>query len=189
MRFDDIAYVDEYKKSGKYPKIHDDIFSLDANIPVGNVIDLGCCTGLLSVRLAQRHNLVIGIEPNKEYIKNAVPHERCVYMNFKIDYSNLKKLEQVILENHITTIYARRVLPEICDAGGIELVRDMIAMFRDCGVKNCVIEGRKCNSKSVHKLKNLSKEMELFQGFYSVKVCIRIAQYLLAFSRRYCIIS
>lgn len=166
MRFDDLEYVKQYNQNGKFPKIHDDIASLDKYIPEGVVLDLGCCTGLLSCRLAQKHRAVIGIEPNKHYLENAVRKENVHYVNMKICEETMQRLKEIVREHNITCVYARRVLPEICDAGGTKLVRSMIAMFKECGVKYIVVEGRKCNSKSTHLLKSIEREKEMLSGFY-----------------------
>lgn len=166
MRFDDVEYITHYHKTGEYPKIHDDIFSMDKYVPVGNVMDLGCCTGLLSNRLAAKHNLVVGIEANKKYLDNAVQKSNVHYYNTKITQETLSDIEKLVKKHKINVVYARRVLPEICDAGGVTLVQDLLRMFRENGVEYIVIEGRKCNSKSTHILKSVEQEKLLFSGLY-----------------------
>jgi len=166
MRFDDLEYVKQYNKTGKFPKIHDDIALLDEYVPEGVVLDLGCCTGLLACRLAQKHKHVIGIEPNKQYLANAVRKENVNYVNLKICEQNMEQLKEILNNWNVTCVYARRVLPEICDAGGTKLVRSMLAMFKDCGVKHIVIEGRKCSKNSTHLLKSIEREKEMFSGLY-----------------------
>ena len=166
MRFDDLEYVSQYNTNGKYPKIHDDIASLDEYVPAGVVLDLGCCTGLLSCRLAEKHNAVIGIEANKHYLSAAVRKENVHYINMKICEETMQDLKEIIVKHNINCVYARRVLPEICDAGGIKLVRAMISMFHECGIKHIVIEGRKCSKNSTHVLKSIEREKELFAGLY-----------------------
>lgn len=166
MRFDDLQYVNEYNQNGKFPKIHDDIASLDEYVPAGVVLDLGCCTGLLSCRLAQKHKTVIGIEPNKQYLAHAVHKDNVNYVNMKICEETMQQLKEIITKYNVTCVYARRVLPEICDAGGIKLVRGMISLFNECGVKHIVIEGRKCSKNSTHVLKSIEREKEMFSGLY-----------------------
>lgn len=166
MRFDDIAYVSEFLRFGKYPAIHEPIFAMDKYLPVGNVLDVGCCTGLLSHRLATRHNLVLGIEPNGRYLENAVKKSNVVYLKQAISIEELPNIRNAIQKYRINIAYCRRVFPEIYDTGGMNLVREFIRTLAECGVKYVVLEGRKYSIKSVHKLCRIDLEVKCFEGFY-----------------------
>ena len=52
--FDDDKYLKQFKEDQIYPKIHDDIFYLASNTEGNNVLDIGCCYGLLSHRLSKK---------------------------------------------------------------------------------------------------------------------------------------
>ena len=166
MRFNDDGYVQDFLKFGKYPAIHDQIFSMDKYIPVGNVMDVGCCTGLLSYRLATRHNLVLGIEPNEKYLEKAVKKSNVFYLKQAISEDELPNIREALLRYRINVAYCRRVFPEIYDTGGMTLVKGFIKTLAECGVRHVVLEGRKYSIKSVHRLNRIELEVKCFEGIY-----------------------
>lgn len=168
MRFDDDEYLKNFYERGIYPKIHDDIFSLDRFVVGTNVIDLGCCTGLLARRLVPTHGKIIGIECNENYLSKAVRHEKIKYVNLKIEANKLGELADLIQRNNIECIYARRVIPEIYETGGFELVSALAeTLFNSC-IRYLVIEGRKSNRNAVNPLFNLEKELTAMSKYYYV---------------------
>lgn len=166
MRFDSEEYLKDFYSNGRYPKIHDDIFSLDSYVRGLNVIDLGCCTGLLSRRLAESHPLVVGIEANRKYLAKAVKHENIRYVNLKINFDTLRDLEKIILRYNIKCVFARRVFPELWETGGNELVDRVKTLFYRYGVEYIVLEGRKSNSNAVNPLRNANTEAFWLESEY-----------------------
>lgn len=166
MRFDDDKYIEDVKLYNKYPKIHNDIFYLSNYIQANNVLDIGCCTGLLSHRLANVYNYVIGIEANKKFIEKAIPKDNVNYINLKINSDNLNKLKDIILNNNIEVIFARRVFPELYDTGGIELLDSLCDIFNNCNIQYIVIEGRKPVRNAKNPLNTLDEEIKHFSKFY-----------------------
>ena len=166
MRFDDDGYLKQYYQSHVYPKIHDDIFELHRYIPVKNVIDLGCCTGLLSRRLADKYDFVLGIEINKKYLDKAVKAHNIKYLNFGIQNDTLIDLNDAIKKYGIRAIFARRVIPEIYETGGFKLVNDFIDTVFKAGIEYIAIEGRKSTRNAVNPLYSIGQEGVVFDKKY-----------------------
>lgn len=166
MSFYDKEYVDNYYAKHEFPKIHDDIYSLHEKIKCNNILDLGCCTGLLACRLSEKYGNVVGVEPNLNYLNNAIVNDKITYYNLEINHNTLPQFEQILQKHKIDTIYARRVFPEITDTGGTSLVREVGNVLYKNGVENIVMEGRIERKNSQNKLSNLNKEVEALSDNY-----------------------
>lgn len=166
MRFDDDDYLKQFYEKREYPKIHDDIFSMSEYVPARNVIDLGCCTGLLSHRLACKYNSVVGIEPSEKYLAKAIQKDNITYVNMAILEETLPELKQIIKTYDIQAVFARRVVPEIYESGGMDLVKKFIATLYDAGVQYVVLEGRKSNKNAVNPLHSIAEEARIFDRWY-----------------------
>lgn len=170
MRFDDDKYVKNYVKYGEFPKIHDDIYYLDKYVKGLPVIDIGSCKGLLSVRLAVSHDVVIGIEANTSYYLKSIEHRKVKYFNVKVDFDTLDGVKGLINDYGIRCVYARRVLPELYDTGGLELIKALSKMLHDSGVQYIVLEGRKATKNAKNKLYDVDQEIASLKDHYN---CIR----------------
>lgn len=168
MRFDAPEYVEQFEKTGKYPAIHNDIFYMDKYLKSfpGAVLDLGCCTGLLSRRLMQNHEIVLGVEANENYLTRAVPGPK--YFNLKVSEDTLAKLGDIIRSNGVKIIFARRVIPEIYDTGGFDLVNSLVELFYKNGVNYVVLEGRKPTKNATNPFHGITQEIKSFQNYYNV---------------------
>ena len=170
MRFDDDKYIEDFVKYGKYPKIHDDIYYLDQFIGNVPVLDIGCCKGVLSIRLAQKHDIVVGIEVNPNYIKKAIHHDNVNYYNLKIDFKTLNDIAHIIKKHGIKCAFARRVFPEIYETGGLELVHKLSEVLYENDVEHIVLEGRKPSKNAKNKLYNIEQEIIALDKHYA---CIK----------------
>lgn len=170
MRFNDDKYVEDYLKHGKYPKIHDNIFSLDRFIPRCNVLDLGCCTGLLSLRLADAHPFVVGVEPSTTYISKAPTRGNVRYVIMGISDKTLSTFGDILSDNRIEAVFARRVLSEIAKSGGVELVTSLAETMRGAGVKFLAMEGRKPVRNAVNIMPTVDHEILAVYSQYKVIV-------------------
>lgn len=168
MKFDDDKYVEEYYHTGRFPKIHDDIFTLAALLPGRNVLDLGCCKGLLSKRLSTVCNLVVGIDGSKSYLDKAVPDSKVKYYCTKVVKETLPFIVSLIKKHDISMIVARRVIPELCETGGMQLVNDFVKSVYDSGVEYIVLEGRKKCHNPTNPLSSIDLEVKAFSSMYSV---------------------
>lgn len=168
MKFDDDEYIKRYLEHGEYPRIHDDIFSRVNIVKADNVIDLGCCTGLLSSRLAKVYKKVVGIEPCEKYLDKAVREPNIQYKCMKINKDTLEELAYIIKKYNIQAVFARRVIPELYETGGFDLVQDFVKTLSRTNVQYVIIEGRKSTSKAVNPLKNVEEEAKMFNGYFKV---------------------
>lgn len=159
--FDDDKYLKQFKY-GIYPKIHNDIFYLTSNTIGSNILDIGCCYGLLSHRLSKQFN-VIGIESSKYYC------DRSIYqniVNMKINENTLSQFRDILIKNKIDIVVFRRVIPEIYDCGGDSLIHDIEKALYECDVEYIILEGRIESKRSVHKLKSINDEIEILNNYY-----------------------
>lgn len=170
MRFNDDKYLIEYYKYNQYPKIHDDIYNLSKKIDRNNnVIDLGCCYGLLSNRLSEYFNKVIGIDSNISYLEKAIKNKNITYFNLKITSNNLFELENIIRKEKITCLIARRIIPELYETEGFELLYIFSKLLYNNNIKYIVLEGRKYNKRAVNPLSNIDKEIIIFNKYYNLE--------------------
>ena len=168
LRYNSEEHITTFKKTGQYPKIHDDIIKLGSELPSKVVMDIGCSIGLLSHRLSCTNDLVLGIEPNEEALQKAIPKENIRYYNFRIKDNTVKTIGGLIRKYNVDTIYARRVISELYTTGGYSLVYQLSDLFYKTNVQYIVLEGRVESSRSVHKIKNTDKEIELFSKNWKV---------------------
>jgi SAM-dependent methyltransferase len=166
-RFSDDKHIKNLLEYGTYPKIHDDIFYLSKFIEADNVLDLGCCTGLLSNRLANIYENVIGIEANKSFLNKAIKKDNIFYFNIKINNSTLDKVKDIIHKYNIDTIFARRVFPELYTTGGTELLNNLSTLFFTSRINYIVLEGRKPVKNATNPYNTLDREIEIFKKHYT----------------------
>lgn len=187
-------YVRDYLKNGSLPDIHEDIQAAMESVwhgavPAGGVLDMGACTGLLSVRLKRMgFPVVLGVEPFLADVMlfNEVirPTVEGVRMNHgAIDVNNgagLSALGDALKTYDVKTVVMRRVLPEVLakfgdrapgsppsdvkkavliPGGGARLAQ----MFVEAGVRYLVIEGRVYSPRSKHPLAKLDYEVAQMQ--------------------------
>lgn len=166
IMYDDLEYVDDLIENGQYPSIHDDIFALHELVGATNVLDVGCCHGLLSHRLGTVYDNVVGIEPSEEYCENLVHKDNVTYYNFEICDENLFMLYVILRKHDIDGVFCRRVISEIYSTGGEELVEDFVNCLVECGVEYVALEGRVKFSNSTHPLDCSDKEVAFFLDDY-----------------------
>lgn len=168
MAYDNLDYIKNYNKTGTYPRIHNNIFSQVKYVPVDNVLDLGCSIGILTHRLGNEYKTVVGIEPNRKSLENAIFRDNVTFYNFEINKNKLKLLKKVIEKHNIQGIFARRVISEIYTTGGEELLYELSDLFKECGIKYLVIEGRIDTKRATHYLNNVDKEIRYFINNYKL---------------------
>lgn len=179
-RFDSPEYVNDYLERGAFPRIHDHIFTLTAmKTQVAPAIDLGSCTGLLSVRLVERLHLplVIGIEASAKLIAKAVTHPQVKYVNMRIERANFPRLAGIIKERGIKLIVARRVFPEIGNSDAA-IIPALAQVFDESGIEEIVLEGRVFSSRSLGLMPSSDKECELLGGRYKVMATYKNCRFL-----------
>lgn len=168
MKFDDDNYVSEFYRNGNFPKIHDDIFFLASHVRGRNVLDLGCCKGLLSKRLSSINTFVVGIDASKSYLDKAVKGDNIKYVNTKVTEETLPAIAGLIKEYGITVLVARRVIPELCETGGMALCTKFAKLLAEYGVEYVVLEGRKKCANPTNPLSSIEMELKVFEPYFNV---------------------
>lgn len=168
MRFNDEQHINDFKAHGTYPRIHDDIYTLDKHIPASHVLDIGCSIGLLTARLAEKHDIVVGIDSDIKAVQKAreIRKPNVTLYGCKINNETIDEIERILKDHNINVIYARRVLPELTDAGGLSLIEKLVTMFYTQKVKYVVLEGRQRRRNAMHVMKDIDKEVSRFMGLY-----------------------
>ena len=169
-RYSSIEYVYDYKAKGIFPRIHNDIFNMvKENVKGKRAIDLGSCTGLISIRLVEQagFEFVAGLEGNISYLEKAIPNDKVTYFNFYVTKENMDKLKEVIVKNGITVVVGRRVIPEIGERD-ISVVYDLVKLLYEVGVEEIVLEGRVVVKKPTNKLYSIEKEIECFDKYFKL---------------------
>ena len=169
-RYSSSEYVYDYKAKGIFPRIHNDIFNMvKENVKGKRAIDLGSCTGLISIRLVEQagFEFVAGLEGNISYLEKAIPNDKVTYFNFYVTKENMDKLKEVIVKNGITVVVGRRVIPEIGERD-ISVVYDLVKLLYEVGVEEIVLEGRVVVKKPTNKLYSIEKEIECFDKYFKL---------------------
>lgn len=169
MRYNSEEHLKKFYDKNIYPKIHDNIFKLCKcieNKENRNVIDLGSSIGLLSHRLSNHYNKVIGIECDKRAIEKAIAKENIIYKNIKLLPSNKNELEKIIKDENISVVVGRRVIPELYDCGSVVYIKDLEEMFYRNNIEYIILEGRIKSKNSTHKLKSIDEEVKILSTRY-----------------------
>lgn len=185
MRYNDPKHIEQFKKAGEFPAIHDDIIYLikETKPEEGGVLDLGSSIGMLAKQLTDHFPFVIGIEGNRNEHKTAqeLETDKLIFKNYYLNsIEDLEKTGQLIIDHGIKTVVARRVFPEIYDKGGAELIQHIGYMFQKAGIERIYLEGRKKDSRSKHPLKSADDEVTYLSEHYVVTAvyndcrCLRI---------------
>lgn len=175
------SFITDYVKDKSLPKIHDTMGQVMDLIPVSErkgAIDLGACHGMLSLRArAMGWFPVFGLEadlPSVELHRLFIKEPGVTLMHSKLDVRSKAFRDTVISlmgSFEITTIFARRVFPEILsntfgkDGLKAGVIRDAAERFTDTvisgGIKYLVVEGRQFRSNTTHPLGNIDLEIEV----------------------------
>lgn len=167
-RFFSQEYIDNYIEKGIFPKIHDDISILIGNFARGNrAMDLGSCTGLLSLRLIKEHGFdkCIGIEGNQNYVERAVKHPLVEYHNFYVTDETLESIKNLILVNNINIVVCRRVLPEI-SKDNLDVIKSLGKLLYHCNVEEIALEGRVKTGNAKALLSCVNDEVKALSDYY-----------------------
>jgi hypothetical protein len=183
-RYDSQEHLDNFIKTGTYPKIHDDICILISNCADEQepFIDIGCSIGLLSHRLVTKVKFSESdsLDMNKVSLDKAVKHKNIHYHYMPINLNSLDLLGDLIYSRGSTLAVCRRVLPEIWEYGGDELITKFVETLYKNGINKIALEGRKQVKNPTNKLYNIEKEVnacsEYYKLFKSYKECALIVK-------------
>ena len=180
MRFNAPEYLLQWKQTGKYPAIHNDIFQLASNCMNGlAALDLCCSTGLLAEHISAHHGIpVVGVDADEAALAKARAVGLSVDLqHMRIDSFNLEPLEKLVEQRQIETVLARRCLPELF-GHALEAGRAFAQMLHRQQVLEVFVEGRVATKLAVNPLASLAKEVEMFAPHYRVSKTHRNVAYL-----------
>lgn len=169
-RFDSEQYVKEYQETGKFPAIHDELFNFIAAEANGErFCDLCCSTGLLGQRLKKKMpgcSFVMGVECDHKAIEagKAAGVTIPVY-EMTVNQENMPNLTELLYHHQVTVLVARRCLPEIFGADS-SWRTFFVSELIDAGITEVFIQGRNDVKDHKNPLHNVTKEVELFHGYY-----------------------
>lgn len=173
MKFDALEYLQAWGGENKFPAIHDALFAaIRAHANGNSFCDLGACTGLLAQRIktAILGSTVCAIEANAEFTERGrmfgidIPT-----MNMRVTRSTVGQLAQFLESNKVTTLVARRVMPELWgeDIAGGKMFSTILA---SAGVTEIFLQGRVVSARSTNKLSSIEEEVKLFAADYKMSL-------------------
>jgi hypothetical protein len=169
--FDSDKLLDEFNHSGKFPKIHDDIFTVIQNYSgIEPCMDFGSCYGLLSARMIKEgyKRTVIGVEGNPRYFAKAIKYPGVLYENFYISRDTFQRLSELIKQKGVKLVVARRVFPEIA-GDDVSIVKELAGVLYESGIERIILEGRVPVENAKSPLSNVDKEVAALAGYYKLK--------------------
>ncbi|RJO69790.1 class I SAM-dependent methyltransferase [Nocardia panacis] len=163
-RFDSAEHLYDWQRSGRFPRIHDDIYNLirsEVSPSDGPVLDLGSSTGLLARRLQHARFAVHAVEADANSIdagRTAGTYGPNVPVrHWMLTPGQMPEFGEFLANAGITIVVARRVLPELDDAGVTpELLGETLA---NAGVSHLFLEGRAPRQDAKHRLRSVSDEV------------------------------
>ncbi|WP_067565869.1 hypothetical protein [Nocardia acidivorans] len=170
-RFDSAEHLYDWQRTGRFPKIHDDIYNLirsEVSPGDGAALDLGSSTGLLARRLKHARFVVHAVEADANSIvvgRGAGTYGPGVPVrHWMLTPGQMPEFGEFLAGAGITIVAARRVLPELDDAGvSPELLGETLA---NAGVRHLFLEGRAPRQDAKHRLRSVSDEVAGLQKYW-----------------------
>lgn len=183
MRFNSEEHLTAWRTAGKYPAIHEAIFSAVAtHVCGGSVLDLCCSTGLLGERMRRQLGLrVVGVEADvKAVTAGLAAGVELPVTVMRVEPATLGEFIRVIRANSVTAIVARRCLPELFGWGldGLAWGRRWAEAIAAASVTELVIQGRVPTANARNLLPTVQHEIKLLQPTYRAVVTAGQVAYL-----------
>lgn len=162
MSFSSQEYLDQWKETGKFPAIHDNLFTLIKKRAYSGSVYCDLCgsTGLLGQRLLQVGK-VVGVDSDVDAIARGKAAGAINYphLTAKIEPGlGFDALRAFVAVNGVNTMVARRCISEIFkdrpEWGPIFVWR-----LAQVGIVDWFIQGRAFSSRSTHPIPNVEEEM------------------------------
>lgn len=176
-RYDDDSYLEAWQSKREYPKIHKNMYELvTATITSKTVMDLCCSTGLLGQHVADFGANVIGVEALQKSIDKAKSFGiEIPLIQLNIDNNSIDVLCEIIANNSVTGIIARRCLSELFvteDKTSIDFkwANLFTKKIVEAGIKEIWVEGRAEQGRSVHPIPNTETEIVCLESLFDVVV-------------------
>lgn len=160
VRFNAQTYLDEYRSSGKFPRIHDTLFNWTISRMRGDtVLDVCGSTGLLARRFIRSGKLAVGVEGEKDSIERGVWGEDQPVKEMWISPETVWEMSDWMKHHQVTTVVARRCISEL-----IPVFPVIGEVFISGGAKELFLEGRQRVAKPTHPCPDIDHEIMPFIG-------------------------
>lgn len=168
MRYNDQQYLEQWRASRAFPRIHDAIFDACVQwMPDLPFVDLCGSTGLLGRRIHDVLGLKgCGIDADTDAITRGL--QAGVYgddlpiRHQLITPDTLPDMSMWLRDHNVQTVVARRCFCVISEKCPLPLVQDL---FLDLGVTTIILEGQKRDGRAVHPVGSADQQAEAFDRF------------------------
>lgn len=170
MRFNDEGYLKDYLK-GKFPVIHDDLFTLLSNRSRGDSFcDLCGNSGMLGQRIIDEMRspcILVEGDPNAIAMANKYATSIPKY-HLRVSKETYPELRRLFGLHKVDTLVARRCISELFTAPDDPdriLWADMLA---EVGVREVFLQGRAPVKTATHPLPSVNEEIQIFLSRFKV---------------------
>ncbi len=172
MRFDDPGHLEAWRRTGRFPEIHDGIFALIDEAARGTrFLDLCCNAGLLGERIRRQvpDAFVIGVDASEAAIQAGtaagVGFERRM---MRVEAATFGELAAWVREQRVTVLVARRCLPELLS--GTPLRATFAKELAAAGITEVFLQGRAANVQATNALPSVEHEVAAMAPLYKARV-------------------
>jgi hypothetical protein len=171
-RFDSVEHLEAWKRAGAFPAIHTAMAGfVEKRARHGaRILDLCCNHGLLGEQLTSRMpgSFVMGIDGDALALaRGRTAGVRLPTQRLRIDPSTYDELEAILRDNQITTVVARRCLPELL-GDVMWSAPDFAASLRSAGVTDLFLQGRVPTSSPNNPLHTIDLEVRAVASHFAL---------------------
>lgn len=169
MRYNSPERLEEWKATGAFPAIHNDIFSYAASyLTTTRVLDLCCSYGLLGQRMVTFGlvDFACGVDAEMDTIEAAKAAGITIPLyGLKITPETLDQFISIIREHKVNGIIARRCISELFPLQPAWAIQFADAV-REAGVLEFILEGRAIVPKPTHPIPTIAEEVACLVSAY-----------------------
>lgn len=164
LRFDSEERLELWQRTGRFPDIHDDLFTtIEVEAEGDSFLDLCCSTGLLGQRLLSAGRKAVGVEMDERTIALGKRYGvQLEVTQLAVTVDTFDVLGDVLKRNGVNVLVARRCLSEIFFR---PVEREQCGRFADmlcdAGVKEVFLQGRQYTPKASHPVPSIKHEVAL----------------------------
>lgn len=173
-RYDSDEYLKAFKERREYPQIHEDLWShIYLRGVSGNCLDICASIGLLGQHVADVFPVkVVAVEALQVSIDSGAAAGVTVpTTQMYVTPETLDQFIQIVEENEVRTLLARRALSEVFPAKDDPFAYEFCRRIHDAGVNYVYIQGRAVSTRSTHPMKSVEEErypfLELYEEVFS----------------------
>lgn len=168
-RFNDPRYLEDWQATGRFPAIHDAIAAAILRHDEGKAgVDLCCSTGLLAERLRVNGFTVVGVDRDATALERSrAAGIQAELLRLHLDSDGLAKMLQYVKEKGLTSLYARRCLPELF-GDNLPLGKWFFKEAAAAGITRVFLQGRNPTANAKNRLSSISAEIALASSSFDL---------------------